>query len=466
MSLLNTLKESARRTYYTGLAQCRQVLQRAKRTASPRVLVALGTVLVVLVGVQVWASISLSYKALAVSESLANRDIAKTFADKLRSLARSTGSGVYEHVREVAAFNPSVRMHLVDEHGIVKASPDGYGRMQLPFVDTRPIRRALQRGDRNEVVYGDDPHQLKKLDPISVAPIKVDGQQNYVYVVLADTGLTEAFSRAAGFTVGLGTLLLTGTLVVIVLCLAFAVMYRRLHGINTSIAAISHDLRGPLSSVQGYLETLLERGDRLDKKDSHKYMSVALKSTQSVATLVNDLHHLSKLEVTGAEIDKESFSLRDLVMDVAMSSMPACDDKHNKLVSDVPPCLPLVHGNIQLIERLVRNLVDNAIKYTSHGGRIDLSLAITAGKVRVTVADTGCGIPETELAKIGSQFYRGEKTRSSTSGSGIGLSISKRIAETHGSELRILSREDEGTVVLFELPQATPAGRVKQRQAY
>jgi signal transduction histidine kinase len=233
-------------------------------------------------------------------------------------------------------------------------------------------------------------------------------------------------------------------------------VYAHCHSINTKLAAISHDLRSPLGAIQGYLETILEKGDGLSQQERERFMKVALRSTRSATSLINDVHHLSKLEANEEAISHEPLDITDLIMDTLMSLKPASDAKRLRVESDVPPVLPICVGNVELLERLVRNLLENAIRYTPDGGRIRVELANASTAVRITVVDSGIGIPKSELDKVGKAFFRGAGATQTAPGSGLGLSIAASIARLHGGELKILSRESHGTAIVFTVP-ALPA---------
>jgi signal transduction histidine kinase len=159
----------------------------------------------------------------------------------------------------------------------------------------------------------------------------------------------------------------------------------------------------------------------------------------------------------------EPLSIADLLMDCVMAVKPICDEKQLDLSVGIPKGTPLVHGNVELLERMVRNLVDNAIRYTPPRGRIDVSLAQMDTKIRVTVHDTGVGIPEEQLNKVSERFFRGANVKGRVQGSGIGLSVASEVARLHGGKLRILSRESEGTAIIFDLSvwQQTSSRRVQ-----
>jgi len=198
----------------------------------------------------------------------------------------------------------------------------------------------------------------------------------------------------------------------------------------------------------------MERGRTLSEEEALHFMKIALKSATSATSILNDVHHLSRIEATGDEVSMEPLSLGDLIMDTVMAVKSQADEKEIAISLNQPPCMPLAMGNLELLERLVRNVIDNSLRYTPRGGRIDISLTVIPSKVRVTILDNGPGISDSELNSVTRRFVRGTGGISKVKGSGIGLSVASEVAQLHGGNLRILSRKDEGTVVIFEVFQA------------
>jgi hypothetical protein len=305
-------------------------------------------------------------------------------------------------------------------------------------------------------ILGDDPHHITSRNPISVAPLRFRSSAAFVYVVLSPASRISRTYTFLGFKLGALTAVLMSVGGLVVAGLLMGGIYAHYHSINAKLAAISHDLRSPLGAIQGYLETILERGDRLTPQERERFMKVALKSTRSATSLINDVHHLSKLEASEQAISHEPLDITDLIMDVLISLKPASDAKRLRVESEVAPVLPICLGNVELLERLVRNLLENAIRYTPEGGRIRVEIANASTSVRITVVDSGIGIPKSELDKVGKAFFRGAGAAQTAPGSGLGLSIAASIARLHGGELKILSRESEGTAIVFTVP-ALPA---------
>lgn len=428
---------------------------RAARTyVSPSVLVAGAALVGVLIVIQGFSVTHLSTKALEKTESNLYRDVAKPLAEKFRVYSeRFTQGELQMRLNEVATINPNVRLYILDQHGIVRYVPQQYGRAELPFIDLRPVK-LLGEGavPSQDLVLGDDPHAYDAKVPFSVAPLRLGGGDHYLYVVTSTGALKSYFERAAGLNLGLSTFAMAMMSTGIIVAVVFLLMYRKLKSVSTALAVLSHDLRGPLTSIQGALESMQEKGS-LSTHDLH----VALRSTKSATAMLNDLHHISKIQAMDQDVAMEPLSIGDLLMECVMAVKATCDERELQISLGIPNGLPLVHGNTELLERMVRNLVDNAIRYTPPHGRIDLSVAHLDTKVRVTVHDTGVGIPEEQLNRVSERFVRGANVAGSTQGSGIGLSVASDVARLHGGQLKILSRQGEGTAIIFDLPVWKPA---------
>jgi len=461
------MRERLRKSKTTLLHSLRSVWEvacqsvRTARTYVPTsVLIAGAAVVGLLIIAQGFAVTQLSTNALQKTESTLYRHVATQLADKFRIYSEQFTQGELQmRLNEVATINPSVRLYIVDEHGIVKYAPQRYGRAQLPFIDLRPVKLVSDgHVESQDVILGDDPHDYEAKVPFSVAPIRVGGGDYYLYVVTSSGTLQSYFERAVGLRLGLSTFAMAILSTGIIVAIVFLLMYRKLKAVSTELAVLSHDLRGPLTSIQGALESMQEKG----AFSSHD-LNVALRSTKSAAAMLNDLHHISKIQATDREISMEPLSIADLLMDCVMAVKPICEERELEISVGIPKGVPLVHGNVELLERMVRNLVDNAIRYTPSRGRIEVSLAHLDKKVRVMVHDTGVGIPEEQLTRVSERFVRGANVKGRVQGSGIGLSVASEVARLHGGNLRILSREGEGTAIIFDLAvwQPTSTRRAK-----
>jgi signal transduction histidine kinase len=219
------------------------------------------------------------------------------------------------------------------------------------------------------------------------------------------------------------------------------------------VANVSHDLRTPIASLHGYLETLLLKEGQLSREEQRTYLQIALNHSEKLAALVADLFELARLDSGEIRIHDEPFMLAELVQDVLLKFQLASQRSGVTLDADFPKDLPFVSADIKLIERVLDNLVENALRHTASGGTVKVLLRPQGEAVTVQVADTGRGIPEVDLNRIFDRFYQAhEGDRSSNDGAGLGLAIAKRILELHGITIAVDSEVGVGTTFRFALP--------------
>ena len=219
------------------------------------------------------------------------------------------------------------------------------------------------------------------------------------------------------------------------------------------ISNVSHDLRTPLASMHGYVDTLLLKNDQLSEEARLRYLEITRKHSLHLWRLIGDLFELSKLEAAGVEPALEWFSLAELMHDVSQEFDLQARQKGVKLEVEAAPEACMVHADIGLIQRAPENLVRNALAYTPSGGAVSISLDERPGRVAMAVADTGCGIAEDDLEHIFDRFYRSQQNTEARSGStGLGLAIVKRILDLHGSRITVTSEVDRGTRFEFDVP--------------
>ena len=217
--------------------------------------------------------------------------------------------------------------------------------------------------------------------------------------------------------------------------------------------SIGHDLRTPLSAMQGYIETLIIKSETMSPEERDKYLRIARKHTVRLGTLIGDLFELSKLDSASVTPNLEAFSLPELVQDIAQEFQLESERKDISLSIDTQSDAAYTMGDIGLIQRVLENLVRNAIRFTPAGGAVTISIAERPEVLKVAVSDNGPGIPDADIPRIFDRFYRsmnGEEARSDSSG--LGLAIVKRILDLHGSRITVTSKLDAGTRFEFELP--------------
>ena len=219
------------------------------------------------------------------------------------------------------------------------------------------------------------------------------------------------------------------------------------------VSNVSHDLRTPLASMHGYVETLLLKNDRLSDAERMRYLEITHKHTLRLRQLIGDLFELSKLDSASVKPSLEWFSLAELLQDVTQEFELEAERKGIRIEADSRHETFMVFADIGLIQRVLENLLRNALKHTPQGGTVSISLDPKPGRVAVSVADTGCGIAEHDLERIFDRFYRsqqGEEERSNSAG--LGLAIVKRILDLHGSRITVTSKPEQGTCFEFDIP--------------
>jgi len=410
-------------------------------------------------------------------------------------------------------INPNIEVYLLDLEGRVvqHSSP---GKIRRDRIDIDPIKAFLTDGAELPIL-GDDPRDVGRHKIFSASVIMVeDRYEGYLYVVLASEAYDSVVQRLQGSHILRLSVLVT--LIALVLAgiagvVLFSHLTRRLRilagvvdtfrrsdfstpvrlekrpgngdeidtltesfeGMSDRIiqqvrtlkqtdelrrelvANVSHDLRTPLASLTGYIETLQLKEGRLTDEERDQYLAVARRQSERLGTLVEELFELARLESRDMKPELEPFPLPELVQDVVLGFQLEAEKKKVSLNLERPTDVPLVSADIGLIQRALSNLIGNALKHTEEGGRVSVFIEPLINKVAVRIEDTGCGIPDTDLEQIFDRFYqaRNHGEEQSTAG-GLGLAIVKRILELHGSAVEAASTVGEGTVFTFSLETA------------
>lgn len=218
------------------------------------------------------------------------------------------------------------------------------------------------------------------------------------------------------------------------------------------IAAVSHDLRTPLASIQAMVEALCD-GVVAAPEDVGRYHRTIRAETERLNLLITDLFELSRIEAGALRLDREPTSLHDLISDTLRTLAPSAERSGVNLEGDVPSDLPLIQIDAARIQRVLVNLVENALRHTPGGGRITISARTRDGAVEIDVADTGEGIDSADLPHVFERFFRGEKSRSrDRGGAGLGLAIARGIVEAHGGQIHVQSTRGQGSTFSLTLP--------------
>jgi signal transduction histidine kinase len=219
------------------------------------------------------------------------------------------------------------------------------------------------------------------------------------------------------------------------------------------VAWAGHDLRTPLTGIRVLVEALAD-GVISDPETSQRYLQQARKHIDHLSLLIDDLFQVSQLDTGGIPLNLETASLADLISDTLENYSSLAAQQQVTLTGHASPGIDPVNMDVQRIGRVLNNLLDNALRYTPPGGTVSLQAECFPGFVRVSVQDSGEGIPPGDLPCVFDRFYRGEKSRSlATGGSGLGLAIAKGIVEAHGGQIGVESQPGHGALFFFSLPK-------------
>lgn len=425
-------------------------------------------------------------------------------------------SAALEHFAHMAmVINPVAEVYLLDERGNILGHALPLAEVNATRVELDPIRYYLS-GESQMPIRGSDPRNPGEFKVFSAAPVEVDGTlKGYVYVVLggakyqseAERVLDSHILRISMLSVGaiIAVSALVGLLIVMFLtrrlrrlvhdlrrfesggfrepvASASALKKRnngdeiaalratfhemsstivdQIHQLKTTdstrrelIANVSHDLRTPIASMKGYLDTLLIKHDSLDDTQRQRYLEVASHHSEYLGKLVEDLFELSCLDSGVIQPNPEAFSLSELVQDVAQKYQLQAAQARITLAPHVDSGIPLVDADIGMIQQVLENLIGNALRHTPPRGEISVTVKPERDKVLTIVADTGQGIASDDLPHIFNRAYSGGENRLDTrANTGLGLAIVKRILDLHDCHINVSSKVGEGSAFRFELP--------------
>lgn len=445
-----------------------------------------------------------------------NRDLARYLveANKLARGDEVNRRALAKLFANLMSVNPNIEIYLLDEDGTILTYSAADERVKRRAVQLAPVREFLAGGSMFPLM-GDDPRDPSRLKVFSAAPIPPQGTpEAYLYVVLSGEeyeSIADMLAESRLLRTRLFAVLLSAVLLLAWFLLFWSIT-RRLRQLNRRveqfrratlaapapdsqsitvvgdeidqldvtfaqmaqriaeqvddlkqtdqlrrelIANVSHDLRTPLTALHGYLETLMIKGAELSPAQQREYLETAARSSQRLNKLVAELFELAKLESRAAPLEPEVFSLADLVQDVVGEFQLVAEQNGVRLRTHIDADLAPVLGDIRMIERVLENLIQNAIQHSSSKGDVTVYAAPEPEVVRVTVSDTGCGIPQEDLPYIFDRFYKARNVLSEDAqGAGLGLAIAKRILEMHGRTIHAESVLNVGTTFTFSLPTA------------
>jgi two-component system phosphate regulon sensor histidine kinase PhoR len=218
------------------------------------------------------------------------------------------------------------------------------------------------------------------------------------------------------------------------------------------VANVSHELKTPITSILGFVETLTEGGLRDTERAEH-FINIIHHHTTRLNAIIEDLLSLSRLESHESEIPFEYCSVDEIVWKITEAYAETAAQHEVTIHTHYREGLR-IRANANLLEQAISNLVNNAVKYSEAGSTVDVTIERHSGRVSVSVQDTGYGIPEDDLPRIFERFYRVDRARSrQLGGTGLGLAIVKHIARAHGGEVSVESTLGRGSTFTISIPQ-------------
>jgi signal transduction histidine kinase len=415
--------------------------------------------------------------------------------------------------------NPGIEVYLLNPDGKILAYSAPAGKVKLDQVELEPIKKWFEAGTVFPL-SGDDPRNSGRKKVFSVARIPEHGElQGYLYIILGGEIFDSIVQKLKGsYIMRLSAWWITASLLFVLATglMIFAYLTRRLKRradvmdsfdvtqssdqvplmsgayrqqgdeidrltftfkqlvdrIRTQmeklkaadmlrrelVTNVSHDLRMPLATLRGYIETLFLKDKNLTAQDRRHHLEIAIQHCERLGKLIDELFVLAKLDSREIQVRCEPFNISELAHDVIQKFDLSAREKQISIQIDQNPGLPFVNADIAMIERVIENLIENALRYTPTGGSIRMTFSSQNGDISVRLSDTGSGIPEEDLPYIFDRFYQRDNTQTGKTGySGLGLAITRRILELHNRSIRVESILGSGTTFTFFLPAHQPA---------
>ena len=449
-----------------------------------------------------------------VGDQLLDWEFAKLLVPKIEPhVAGSIDfQGLEEEIFEIRSYKPNATVYVLDASGAIRAYLGEIHRLKHPQVPIEPIERFLRGSNQSLPILAPDPEQDDDQIIFSAAPIRIGAGNGYLFV-----SLTSQQRKFTGAALELDRALLTlGVLFVLGIAatgatglFAFSKLTRRLNQLTTSVrrfregsrseqfrvggddeigelgeafdqmaqdiaesieklkqndqlrrqfvANISHDLRGPLTSITGFLETIRASEGALDEQAIRTCHNIIFRSAESLNRMVGELFELARLDARESPAQIGPHRIEEVLEDLSRRYQVIAGQAGITLIVAADNELPQLLFDPLLIERSLANLLDNALRYCPPGGTITLGAHRRDAGVAVSIRDTGSGIPADKVDEIFNRFFQADLKRSSAGhGAGLGLAIVKKIIEAHGSTIQVDSTVGVGTCFSFILKPSLP----------
>nr|WP_241242372.1 HAMP domain-containing sensor histidine kinase [Thalassotalea sp. G2M2-11] len=421
-----------------------------------------------------------------------------------------------ELFHNLMVLGPAFEFYFLDPQGNIVTHSISPSLIKRHRINVKPIN-LLTQNQAPLPIYGDDPQHFTRQKIFSAAPVFSDGQlQGYLYIIVVGERYESAYVRQESNRIGqLSMVMLIGALcfLSIVMLGLFAYFTKPLRQLNKDIKAlkkvgfdltktnlaswkqnsdnevhqlgcafkqmaeqigsqlallrnndqqrkelladISHDLRTPLASLQGYIETISLNKAQLST-EQQKYIDTALRNSHQLKRLIDQIFELAHLEGGQVSINLENFNLTELLYDVSAKFSLQAKAKNIQLTVEPPSVNMMVHSDIAKLERVLSNLIENALRHTHEGGKITLKMKENAAEqCQLSVIDNGTGINKDELAYIFDARYRASNaTLGKEKHTGLGLAITKKLLELLTIDIKVVSELGQGTEFYFNIDKA------------
>ncbi|KNC66139.1 sensor histidine kinase [Pseudoalteromonas ardens] len=477
-----------------------------------RLALTISAVFMLIVSVFVWWTQNLS----SVSRAQAEQQLHIGLAEHLAQDNPLLQQGVYDYkalenlFHTLMVLGPAFEFYFVDPSGKLLTYSAKPGEVKRESIDLSPLVQLI-KSPAKLPVYGDDPRSLDGNKIFSVAPVYNEQKlQGYLYVIIGSSiydsivAQLNSSDQLVKQAVWLGVFLL---LLFLTLLLLFRFMTKPLkrlnhyihtvehhkfdikqvpllsweqqdneihqlgNGINTMLqtinqqmsqltavdeqrrqllAHLSHDLRTPLASLQGYLE-LVERG-AATSGEMQRYMSIALKNCTQLKNLIDQIFELAHLESGHTQVHFEVFNMGELIYDVLAKFALKAQQADITLRVTPTECDFVVYSDIAKLERIMSNLIENALRHTPAGGTISIAVTTKEGGYDIAIQDTGVGISPKELPYIFEARYQASNSKGcKKTHAGLGLAITARLLRLLKSEIKVNSQLGEGSEFVFQV---------------
>lgn len=422
--------------------------------------------------------------------------------------------------RTLMVLGPSFEFYFLDPQGVIKTYSKELGKIERDAVDLQPIKDFINMSKQMPIT-GDDPKSIDKQKIFSAAPVyDGETLQGYLYIIIGgeryDT-IVENLKGSRGvqyfvMVIGAGSLFLLFALLLLFrfftaplkelsddmdqfraagFDLSLAGIKTRLwrddsrnevqrlgnsfnemishidmqlrqlkqtdHERKTMLADLSHDLRTPLANLQGFIETLALKGDSITAQERAEFMNISLKNLHNLKTLIDQIFELAYLEGGHITLNKEAFILTELLHDIAAKFAIKAESKGISLDVRSDNKNAYVYADIGKLERVLTNLIENAVRHTNENGRITISADECGEDLLVEVSDTGVGINKKELGHIfNARYQASNKEDDAQLHAGLGLAICQKLIVLLDSKLDVASELGKGTTFSFRLSQIRP----------